>query len=370
MTFLTCQSIQNVPYSRPLSVLLDSGSTTSWFNKNALPPTIQLTTVPSIKGTTMAGDFQSNQLLTLSDVSLSELSDLVLPTLSTRLFTASCRYDLILGRDALSNSRIHIDFDKQTISGPNSRTIPMRQFPNPTDLPPTDVGVYLAMDHYEHTLNEILTTNNDDNELTPLSDHSVANISSPPTKKHKKDILPSLYETHDPTIIAKGCVHLSSTQQQQLSTLLSQFPTLFNGELKLYPHNKLHLDVDPSVKPFVSRAYPIPKKQLQIFKQELDRLVTIGVLEKQGRVTWIAGTFIIPKKDGRVLVEFGAYRLEFSSSIHQLVGLGGLFCQLNVQNKIALLQGSKPAKMLCTGHREFGTNRCEFLSKQNALYFR
>ena len=93
----------------------------------------------------MAGDFQSNQLLTLSDVSLSELSDLVLPTLPTRLFTASCHYDLILGHDVLSKFRIHIDFDKQTISGPRSRTVPMRQFPNLTDLPPTDVGVYLAM---------------------------------------------------------------------------------------------------------------------------------------------------------------------------------------------------------------------------------
>ena len=120
MTFLTCQSIQNIPYSHALSVLLDSGSTTSWFNKNALPRTIQPTTVPSVKGTTMAGDFQSNQLLTLSDVSLSELLDLVLPTLPTRLFTASCHYDLILGRDILSKFRIHINFDKQTILGPNS----------------------------------------------------------------------------------------------------------------------------------------------------------------------------------------------------------------------------------------------------------
>ena len=49
----------------------------------------------------MAGDVQSNQLLALSDISLSELSDLVLPTLLTRLFTASCRYDLILDRDVL-----------------------------------------------------------------------------------------------------------------------------------------------------------------------------------------------------------------------------------------------------------------------------
>ena len=230
----------------------------------------------------MAGDFQSNQLLTHSDIALSELSDLVLPTLWTRLFTASCHYDLILGRDILSKFRIHIDFDKQTILGPNSLTIPMRQFPNPMDLPPTNVGIYLTMDHFENTLNEILTTTNDDNDLTSLSDPSVANNSSPLTKKHKKDILPSLYEMHDPTVIAKGCVHLSSTQQQQLSTLLSQFPTLFNGELKVYPHHKIHLNVDPSIKPFVSCAYPIPKKELQIFKQELDRLVTIGVLEKQG----------------------------------------------------------------------------------------
>ena len=57
------------------------------------------------------------------------------------------------------------------------------------------------------------------------------------------------------------------------------------------------------------------------------------------------------------LLNFGAYRLEFSSSILQPVGLGGFFCQLNVQNKEAWLKGYKPAKMLCTGHREFGTNR-------------
>ena len=34
---------------------------------------------------------------------------------------------------------------------------------------------------------------------------------------------------------------------------------------------------------------------------------------------------------------FGAYRLEFSSSIRQLVGLGGLFCQLNVTEQGSLI---------------------------------
>ena len=41
-----------------------------------------------------------------------------------------------------------------------------------------------------------------------------------------------------------------------------------------------------------------------------------------------------------------------------------------LQNKEAWLQESKLAKMLCTGHREFGDNRWRFLSKANALYFR
>jgi hypothetical protein len=36
---------------------------------------------------------------------------------------------------------------------------------------------------------------------------------------------------------------------------------------------------------------------MDVFKQELDRLVQVGVLERTGRQEWIAGTFIIPKKD-------------------------------------------------------------------------
>ena len=34
---------------------------------------------------------------------------------------------------------------------------------------------------------------------------------------------------------------------------------------------------------------------------------------------------------------FGAHRLEFSSSIRQLAGLGGLFCQLNVTEQGSLI---------------------------------
>jgi Reverse transcriptase (RNA-dependent DNA polymerase) len=42
------------------------------------------------------------------------------------------------------------------------------------------------------------------------------------------------------------------------------------------------------------------QKDSNTFKQELDCLVQEGVLEPGTRSAWIAGTFIIPKKDGRV----------------------------------------------------------------------
>jgi hypothetical protein len=49
-----------------------------------------------------------------------------------------------------------------------------------------------------------------------------------------------------------------------------------------------------------SRAYAVPERHKRIFKQELDHLVQEGVLEPGTQSTWIAGTFIIPKKDGHV----------------------------------------------------------------------
>ena len=39
---------------------------------------------------------------------------------------------------------------------------------------------------------------------------------------------------------------------------------------------------------------------MKVFKEELNCLVEIGVLEPAKCSEWIAGTFIVPKKDGHV----------------------------------------------------------------------
>ncbi|KAL7548019.1 hypothetical protein ACHAWF_011298 [Thalassiosira exigua] len=67
---------------------------------------------------------------------------------------------------------------------------------------------------------------------------------------------------------------------------------MFDGTLRVYPHKKFHIDY--------SRPYDVPRIHLQTFKKELDHLVELGVIVPQNKSEWASGTFIIPKKDGRL----------------------------------------------------------------------
>ncbi len=84
---------------------------------------------------------------------------------------------------------------------------------------------------------------------------------------------------------------------------------IFDGTLGVYPHKKLHIDIDPNAKPVHSRLYPVPHIHLETFKKKLNHLVRIGVLSAQQDSEWVSPSFIIPKKHGRV---------RWMSNLHQL----------------------------------------------------
>jgi hypothetical protein len=100
--------------------------------------------------------------------------------------------------------------------------------------------------------------------------------------------------------IANAQLHLIETQRADLARVLHKHKQLFNAELKTYPHAKFHIDLKDDAKPFHAKPYSIPYVHQETFKKEFDRLVSIGVLKKQGPSEWAAGTFIIPKKDNTV----------------------------------------------------------------------
>ena len=89
-------------------------------------------------------------------------------------------------------------------------------------------------------------------------------------------------------------------QQKDIKSLLEKHEKLFDGTLGVYPHKKCHIDLEPGTTPVHSRPHTVPRVHLETFKKELDHLVKIGVLSRQGSSEWASHTFIIPKKDRRV----------------------------------------------------------------------
>jgi hypothetical protein len=68
----------------------------------------------------------------------------------------------------------------------------------------------------------------------------------------------------------------------------------------LYPHRKIHLDIDPLAKPVRRRPYPVTEAHKKLFKDELDKLCALGVLKKVIVSEWSLPTFITPKKDNTI----------------------------------------------------------------------
>jgi len=113
---------------------------------------------------------------------------------------------------------------------------------------------------------------------------------------------PALYEPTTAEEVVALQHHLTLEQQQKLANVLRKYSKLFDGTLRVYPHKKVHLEIDPDAKPIHAKAYSVPKCNEKVFKEELEHLCNIGVLRRIGATEWASPTMAIPKKDGRIRV--------------------------------------------------------------------
>jgi len=301
------QSIQNVPSSKPLVVLFDSGASHSLVNIKALPKGCNPARSDRVMhSTTIAGKFQTSMQVDLRRIAFPEFHrKRYVGNLRTYVFSSPCRYDMIIGRDLLHELGLKIDFKNNNMQW-DDVTLAMREYP--TNLGSREA---IADEMFFHMLEyDIEMCDCGCDELPDDEFFNSESVESPTTTDESttpqnagyksKEILESKYDGASIDEVVRRCTHLTAEQQTGLKEVLSKYSKLFSPDLGCYPHEKIHLDLKEDAVPHASRPYSVPLHHRKVFKAELDRLVKIGVLKPCGRSEWIAGTFIIPKKDGRV----------------------------------------------------------------------
>jgi predicted aspartyl protease len=174
-------------------------------------------------------------------------------------------YDMIMGRDLLSDLGFKFDFTDMSIEWDNA-TVPMK------DTSGTAEEAYYVQD--PETIQD--------------------------ATERLKVILDAKYTKADLKSIAEEAIHLNQDQQKKLRTCLEEYEDLFDGTLGKWDMKPYEVELQKDAKPYHAKAYPIPRVHQQALKTEVDRLVESGVLKKINRSEWAAPTFIIPKKDGSV----------------------------------------------------------------------
>ena len=131
-------------------------------------------------------------------------------------------YDMIIGRDLLSEIGIILDFDMLSISW-QGNSIPMHSIvENPKDS-------YII---------------NDSKQLQNASERI-------------KRILDAKYEPANIEMEIERCTHLQSDEKQLLKQLLHKHYSLFDGGLGKWKGTPYHIDLVPNAHPYHAQAYPI-----------------------------------------------------------------------------------------------------------------
>ena len=332
-TMMIIRMIQKTPSGRLLRVLFDSGGTKTMINTSALPKgcTPRLLEQP-LRTNTVQGTMETSRFVTLDTLMLPEFDrSLKVEQHHAYVFNTPCKYDLILGRDFLGPAGINLDFLSHTMQWCN-RTVSMKK--------PSFTNAQMYDDSFEQFYWK---------EIDSFT----------------SEILQADYKSVDTGEVAREQTHLTKDQQKDLTKLLSEFKQLFSGKLGKYEGKKVHLEVEKDARPKHAKPYSVPHTQMNLFKEELTRLVNIGVLRPIGATEWASPTFIRPKKDNAVrwLTDFRELNKVLKRRVYPLPNIQEVltkrsgyefFSKLDISMCYYTFELDKESQELCTIVTPFG----------------
>lgn len=254
--------------------LFDTGSSVVLIKSSAVPKQAQIDHAEEGLFSTAAGVYRSADTINLRTVSFPEFS-------ASRRFNKfkcyifdndACPYDLIIGRNILSQAGFTFDFQKNQTTW-------------------FDVSVPFHPKGYYDLKRRASLTEDFNTARTAALD---AYVNAPSVKD-------AIYDVHDPDIVAEAQTHLSPSQREQLRELFRERRELFSGRIGRYPHRKFHIDLIEGAEPYhCQRPYRIPQADIPKYRKEFERQVELGLLERVYDTEWGFPGFIRPKKDGTI----------------------------------------------------------------------
>ncbi len=114
-------------------------------------------------------------------------------------------------------------------------------------------------------------------------------------------ILDAKYSKADlQSVVRDNCKHLNANQQKKLLQLLKKYELLFDGTLGDWKTKPVSFQLKEGVSQYCGQAFPVPKIHKDTLNKEVERLVELGVLERQPASEQASPSFIIPKKNRTV----------------------------------------------------------------------
>ena len=81
---------------------------------------------------------------------------------------------------------------------------------------------------------------------------------------------------------------------------MKKYECLFDSNLDTWHDKPYDIKLKLDAEPYHGKPFPVPRIHELTFKQELDRLEALKVLNKVNRSQWGAPTFLIPRKESTV----------------------------------------------------------------------